>query len=857
MNLDASSQSTASDFKLGDWWVRPQRNELERGEETAHVEARSMEVLVCLARHAPGVVGKERLVEEVWTDSPYIGDDAISHAIWELRKALGDSARKPTYIQTVPRKGYRLLAEILRPQGAPLPMEGVRIEHYDLGEELGRGSMGVVYRATDRRLGRTVAIKFLAAELTRDVKACQRFEREARLAASLDHPNLGTVHEVGETSQGHRYLVSAYYSGGSLKDRLAAGPIELEQALGWVRQLVAGLGAAHRRDIVHRDIKPANLLLDEHGTLKICDFGIAKLLGATDLTRTGAPLGTPAYKSPEQTQNEPVDHRTDLWSAAVVLFELLTGCRPFDGGYEHAVVHSIVSREPRSLEGALGGKVPAGLRRFMGRALAKDPSERYQNAGEMLAGLDGVGAEDVTRPWRPHRRARVGMLVLVAALALTGWKLSLDTQTENVLPEESSESESSIRSSASESPVLSGSDLLQLGHDQWPRGNHPENLRTVRGHFEQAVILEPDSLEAKASLAAFLADSYALDRSQTNHQERARALVDEVLAIDSKMPLALAADAWLLAFDDEIERAEELLLEAVELQGECLKGGKCDLAYIWLADTLWAKGKADEAFEMLDPARHQGAKHIRCRIRRAHLFARQEKLDEAENEYNIVLRMDPAQTTALTELANLYIKTDRKDKALRRLIKLTQETEDPVAWNNLGNAYYMKLMWKDAVRVYQRSHELYRAAGRSVATPLVNAGDALVESGKAEMASVWYEEAIGVFQSIEVMGIREEAQYAVCLAKVGRFREATSTYNRLLADDDRLQVSETNVFELMPYEARIHALMKNDERLFELARTWQEGGGQPYDFLNDAAFIRLRENREYKLILEPDIEPPM
>ncbi|MEO1088306.1 MAG: winged helix-turn-helix domain-containing protein, partial [Acidobacteriota bacterium] len=140
--LASESASSPADFKIGEWWVRPQRHVLERLDEEHAIELRSMDVLVCLARHAPDVVSKQRLFDEVWADSPFVGDDVISHAIWELRKVLGCSARSPTYIRTVPRRGYQLLAEVLRPQGSPLPLEGVRIDHYDIGPELGRGAMG-------------------------------------------------------------------------------------------------------------------------------------------------------------------------------------------------------------------------------------------------------------------------------------------------------------------------------------------------------------------------------------------------------------------------------------------------------------------------------------------------------------------------------------------------------------------------------------------------------------------------------------------------------------------------------------------------------------------------------------------
>lgn len=222
--LDPLSRSSEPPFKLGEVWVRPLLDEIERDSEIFHVEARSMQVLLCLVRHAPALVSRERLLEEVWQDTPFVSDEVISHAIWELRKALGDSARDPSFIRTVPRKGYQLVAAVVRPAGAAVPAAGVRINHFEVLEELGRGAMGVVYRAIDRRLDRTVALKFLADELTRDEAACERFLREAQLAAGLDHPNLATVLEIGETSDNHRCLVTSYYAGGSLSDRLARGP---------------------------------------------------------------------------------------------------------------------------------------------------------------------------------------------------------------------------------------------------------------------------------------------------------------------------------------------------------------------------------------------------------------------------------------------------------------------------------------------------------------------------------------------------------------------------------------------------------------------------------------------------------
>jgi serine/threonine-protein kinase len=185
----------------------------------------------------------------------------LSHAIWELRKVFGDEARKPRFIQTIAKRGYRLLAEVSY-GAAPEPLAaGCRIGNYEILEPVGAGAMGEVYKARDQRLGRVVALKFLPAELTRDPSARQRFLREAQAVAQLDHPNVATIYEIGETEGGRTFLALAFYEGESLQQKLEKGPLPPHEALGIARQIARGLAAAHHRQIVHRDIKPANVMV--------------------------------------------------------------------------------------------------------------------------------------------------------------------------------------------------------------------------------------------------------------------------------------------------------------------------------------------------------------------------------------------------------------------------------------------------------------------------------------------------------------------------------------------------------------------------------------------------------------------
>ncbi|MEM7355894.1 MAG: protein kinase, partial [Acidobacteriota bacterium] len=284
-------------------------------------------------------------------------------------------------------------------------MIGRTIDHYRIVEELGEGSMGVVYRAVDTRLERRVALKFLPPGSIREEVAKQRFLREARAASRLDHPNICTIHEIRETEDGRLYIVMASYDGETLQQRIARGPLPLAEAVAIAAQVASGLAEAHAADIIHRDIKPANIVLvstdagassasgvEGGGPLrvKILDFGLARAADDITLTRVGASPGTPHYMAPEQIQGE-IDRRSDLWSLGVVLFEMLTGKKPFHGETATTVIYSVLQRDPIPLD-ALRPGLPPELSRLLERLLTKDPEQRIANADDTLAALTAVVA---------------------------------------------------------------------------------------------------------------------------------------------------------------------------------------------------------------------------------------------------------------------------------------------------------------------------------------------------------------------------------------------------------------------------------------------------------------------------------
>ena len=417
-----------------------------------------LRILIALLERPGELVLREDLRKRLWPNDTVVEfEHSISAAMNRLRQALGDSAENPRFIETLARKGYRWKTPVkwvaleapASPQSPLKPVDGnligKKVSHYRVLEILGGGGMGVVYKAEDIKLGRRVALKFLPEELADDPSSMQRFEREARAASTLNHPNICTIHEV-EEHEGRHFIVMELLEGETLRDMISGSnpdyaggsqPLPVTKCVDLALQIAQGLAAAHERGIIHRDIKPANIFLTRDGRVKILDFGLAKLQdlelpeeepGATrqekaqqpsspqlTLTRTGLAIGTAGYMSPEQVRGERLDARTDLFSFGLVLYEMATRTRAFTGETVPLLHAAILENVPEPVR-ELNPGIPAKLARIIDRALEKDRADRYQTASEMHRDLQNVRRETSDkRSWWKSASIAVAAILLVAA----------------------------------------------------------------------------------------------------------------------------------------------------------------------------------------------------------------------------------------------------------------------------------------------------------------------------------------------------------------------------------------------------------------------------------------------------------
>ncbi|CAN5829936.1 serine/threonine-protein kinase [soil metagenome] len=393
-----------------------------------------------LFEHARGLNPETRTA---WVDHACAGDRALREELLELL-VQADAAEEffQLFADAVQTTRFPLQQAEDRADGAtserapPSPRfehrAGAVVGHYRILSVIGSGGMGTVYRAHDTVLERQVALKFLPPLSTR-LDDEERLLKEARSAGSLQHPNICTIHEIGQTDDGRPFIAMALYEGETLTERLRRGPLPVEEAVTIAVQIGRGLEAAHARGILHRDVKPGNVIVGTDGTARLLDFGLATVVEATISDRERTP-GTLAYMSPEQVRGDSLDARTDLWSLGVVLYEMLAGRRPFRGEIERTLVQSILDDDPEPLPKQL--QVPRPLAALVERLLSKDPGSRHRNAAEVVADLTQALPTKFASGLRSRPRHRTAFLAGSAAVlaALVGIGLWLPGRLEQSSP---------------------------------------------------------------------------------------------------------------------------------------------------------------------------------------------------------------------------------------------------------------------------------------------------------------------------------------------------------------------------------------------------------------------------------------
>ncbi len=578
-----------------------------------------------------------------------------------------------------------------------------RAGKYTIVGRIGQGGMGVVYRAVDDDLGRTVALKFLPPDSDDSSHAEQRFLREARAASALDHVNIGTIFGVEETEDRRRFIVMAYYEGQNLSERIEdeAHPLSPSEALSVAIQVARGLAEAHAHGITHRDIKPSNILLTPHGPVKIVDFGLASKSGAQQLTQAGATIGTPAYMSPEQALGEHADHRTDIWSLAVVLVEMLTRQRAFRADTVPGVLYKVVHGNLPLLE-----NVPQPFRAILAKALEKEPANRYQSVNDFLAALEAVDPGTINNRSDAVVTAVTGMapshgagmmrrrgllaasILLIGVLAGAAYLASFQLQKFTRVKQ-----------------LPGGSPAAPSVFDKYMQAGELMKRWDKEGNLERAIMLLTDTTKTDPTFAlgfARLAEAqrvrYALVRdksileSATRSAEVAMRLNPElapvqvawgrVQATGGKSDIAIASFERALRIDPNDADAQLAIARQYERLGR-------------LADAEAAFKKAGS----LDP------ESISAHDFYANFLFRQGRHADAIVEWRTVIQISPDNAAALVNLGAAFIESGRLDEAVSTLESAQKLKPSQMGYANLGTAYARAQRYPEAVASYRKALE--------------------------------------------------------------------------------------------------------------------------------------------------------
>ena len=581
-------------------------------------------------------------------------------------------------------------------QAAPPKLQPECIGHYQVLEMLGAGGMGVVYKALDRRLNRTVALKFLAEDdIGREDR--QQLLREARAASALDHANIGTIYSVEESEDGRPFLVMAFYDGEALSDRLRRGPLTHEHTINIGCQVARGLQHAHRHGIVHRDIKPSNVIITGDGVAKIVDFGLARRSTPTATTQSGNISGTLAYMSPEQALGDAVDARTDIWSLGVMLYQMLTGRLPFSEGNAGAVLRAVLQSPPAPAEG-----VPDELRMVLYRALAKDPAARYQSCGDLLQEIERCAPKERERATSVSRwkmRQLLRMAVWPAAgngVSRLAWAtavlvlIAASVMTTVLLVRQRGATAKPGGSASKHQPDPKAAEAVAKA-EPIKHGTH-EQRRIARTYFEQAIGIDPEYAEAYAGLADFYWS--APDMPPREAMPHAKKNIQEALRLDPELPQAHTTQASIFFYGEfDWQKAEGEYRRIVKLSPNDPDGH--NMYSIFLA----TMGRSQESLIQAQRVRALEPNSVRSRTIVGWSYYYSRRFPEAEAECKSALEIDPRNPIAFECMGVAGLGLGNAKEAIdacRRAIELTRDAARMVC---LARAYAMAHRNAEARRI--------------------------------------------------------------------------------------------------------------------------------------------------------------
>jgi len=596
-------------------------------------------------------------------------------------------------------------------------MIGKTISHYKIINKLGSGGMGVVYKAQDLRLDRTVALKFLSPHLTTSEDEKQRFIHEAKAASSLDHNNICAIYEIDETEDGQLFISMACYEGETLDNRIKEKPLPIDEATDIAIQIAQGLAKAHEKDIVHRDIKPANIMLTSDGVVKILDFGLAKLSTQTKLTKESTTLGTVSYMSPEQAKGEEVDYRTDIWSLGVILYEMLTGQLPFRGEYESAVIYSILNDTQEPVTGLRTG-VPMELERIINKCLQKNPANRYQHVDELIVDLRSMKREPEssiipTKMEHPSKRSKpIKMSVAVLSiliLIVVGYVILIQP------------SEKSVSGWENSIAVLPFDDLSPEGDQEWFCDGMTEQIITNLSKIKRLKVIGRTSImkfkntnKTLPEIGQELNVSHILEGSIRKHENNIRVTAQLINTEDG-------SHIWADDFDRELEHVFEVQDDVSEAIAKNLL---MNISQEEKSDITTNRPKNKEAYEYYIRGNYYWWKFFTEKLS-------QDDFDRSETMFKKAIELDSTFAPIYANLAALYATyvyqrlenqierrkfldvAEKYYKLAYRLNPNLSEVQRVKGWihyanNELEEAYRS---FQEAVNIKPNDHECNRSLG--------------------------------------------------------------------------------------------------------------------------------------------------